>query len=85
MGDENGVDLVKEEDNGVVALGGGRTHIYMRDADGVGQVKKEGECVKLGVGRTRVDIRGVWWFHPQDHRRGFVVSVSKLSENDLLV
>jgi hypothetical protein len=25
----------------------------------VGQVKKEGECVKLGGGRTRVNIRGL--------------------------
>jgi hypothetical protein len=39
MGDEDGVDQVKEEDNGVVTLGGGRT---------CDQVKKEGEGVKLG-------------------------------------
>jgi hypothetical protein len=56
MGDEDGVDQVKEEDDGVVALGGGRTRICMDDVDGVGQVKKEGGCVKLGGGRTRVDI-----------------------------
>ena len=56
MGDEDGVDQVKEEDDGVVALGGGRTRIYMEGVDGVGQVKKEGEGVKLGGGRTRVDI-----------------------------
>ena len=62
MGDEDGVDQVKEEDDGVVALGEGRTCIYMGDVDGVGQVKKEGECVKLGKGRTRIDIGGVWWF-----------------------
>ena len=54
--DEDGVDKVKEEDDGVVALGGGRTRIYMGDVDGVGQVKKEGEGVKLGGGQTRVDI-----------------------------
>ena len=48
MGDEDGVDQVKEEEDGVVALGGGCTRIYMGDVDGVGQVKKEGEGVKLG-------------------------------------
>ena len=36
MGDEHGVDQVKEEEDGVVALGGGRTRIYMGDVDGVG-------------------------------------------------
>ena len=56
MGDEDGVDQIKEEDDGVVALGGGRTRIYMEDVDGVGQVKKEGEDVKLGGGWIRVDI-----------------------------
>jgi hypothetical protein len=56
MGDEDGVDQVKEEDDGIVALGGGRTCIYMGDVDGVGRVKKEGKSVKLGGGRTRVDI-----------------------------
>jgi hypothetical protein len=56
MGDEDGVDQVKEEDNGVVALGGGRTRIYMGDVDGIGQVKKEGEGAKLGRGWTRVNI-----------------------------
>jgi hypothetical protein len=53
MGDEDSVDQFKEEDDGVISLGGGWTR------DGVGQVKKEGEGVKLGGGRTRVDIRGV--------------------------
>ena len=56
MGDEDGVDQVKEEDDGVVALGGGRTRIYMGDVEVVGQVKKEGEGVKLGGGRTRINI-----------------------------
>ena len=62
-----------------MALGGGRTHIYMGGVDGVGRVKKEGEGVKLSGGRTRVDIRGfggfvlkpiggVWWFRSQNHR-----------------
>jgi hypothetical protein len=67
MGDEDSVDQVKEEDDGIVALGGSRTRINMRDVDGVGQVKKDGECIKLGGGRTRVDIGGVWWFRPQNH------------------
>jgi hypothetical protein len=56
MGDEDGVDQVKEKDDGVVALGGGQTRIYMGDVDSIGQVKKEGEGVKLGGGRTCVDI-----------------------------
>ena len=56
MGDEDGVDQVKEEDDGIMALGRGRTRISMGDVDGVDQVKKEGEGVKLGGGRTRVDI-----------------------------
>jgi hypothetical protein len=68
-----------------MTLGGGRTRIYMGDVDDVGQVKKEGECVKLGGDRTRVDIGGVWWFRPQNHRMSLVVSASKPSEDGLLV
>jgi hypothetical protein len=56
MGDEDGVDQVKEEDDGVVALAEGRTRIYMGDVDGVGHVKKEDEGVKLGRGWRCVDI-----------------------------
>jgi hypothetical protein len=56
MGDEDGVNQVKEEDDGIVALGGGRTRIYMGDVDGIGRVKKEGESVRLGRGQTRIDI-----------------------------
>jgi hypothetical protein len=56
MGDEDGINQVKEEDDGIVALGGGRTHNYMGDVDGVDRVKKEGKSVKLGGGRTRIDI-----------------------------
>jgi hypothetical protein len=56
MGDEDGIDQVKGDVDGIVALGGGRTRIYMGDVDGVGRVKKEGEGIKLGGGRTRVDI-----------------------------
>ena len=50
MGDEDSVDQVKQEDDGVMALGRGRTRISMGDVDGVDQVKKEGEGVKLGGG-----------------------------------
>ena len=50
MDDVDGVNQVKEEDDGVVALDGGRTRIYICDVDGVGQVKNEGEGVKLGGG-----------------------------------
>jgi hypothetical protein len=50
MGHEDGVDQVKEEDDGVMALGGGRARIYMGDEDGVGQVKKEDKGVKLDGG-----------------------------------
>jgi hypothetical protein len=85
MGDEDGVDQVKEEVNGVVTLGGDRTRIYMGDADGVGQVKKEDEGVKLGRGWTCIDIGRVWWFRPQNHRRGLVVPASKPSEDGLVV
>jgi hypothetical protein len=56
MGDEDSVDQVKEEDDDVVALGGGRTRIYMGDVDGIGRIKKEDEGIKLGEGQTRVDI-----------------------------
>jgi hypothetical protein len=84
MGDEDIFHQVKKEDDGVVALGGSWTHINMRDVDGIGQVKKEGKCIKLGGGRTRVDIGGVWWFHPQNRRKGLVVSASKPSEDGWL-
>jgi hypothetical protein len=69
MSDEDSVDQVKMEDDGVVALGRGRTRIYMGDVDGVGQAKKEGEGVKLDGGWTRVDIGGIWWFRPPNYRR----------------
>jgi len=62
MGDEDGIDQVKEEDDGAVALSGGRTRIYMEDVDDVGQVKKEDEGVKLGEGRTRVNMEGFGGF-----------------------
>jgi len=66
----------------------------MGDVDGIGQFKKEGKCAKLGGGRTRASksvshawrgMHGVWWFHPQNHRRGLVVMSSKPSEPCLVV
>jgi hypothetical protein len=59
MGNEDGVDQVKEEDDDVVALGGGQTRIYVGDIDGVGQVKKESEGIKLDGGWTRVEVGGI--------------------------
>ena len=56
MGDEDGVDQVKEEDDGIVALGRGQARICKGDVDGVGQDKNKGEGVKLGGGQTHVDI-----------------------------
>jgi hypothetical protein len=85
MGDEDDIDQVKEENDGVMSLGGGCTRIYMGDVDGVGRVRKEGQGVKLGGGWTHVDIGGVWWFRPQNNQRGLVVSASKPSKDDFLV
>ena len=57
MGDEDGVDQVKMEDDGVVALGEGRTCIYMGDVDGVGQVKKETKASNLAeVGHASTSV-----------------------------
>jgi hypothetical protein len=52
----------------------------MGDVDGIGQVKIEGEGIKLGGGVhvstsegfggfVLKTIVGVWWFRPQNHRR----------------
>ena len=46
MGDGDNINQVKEEDNGIVALGEGWTCISMGNEDGTGQVKKEGEGVR---------------------------------------
>jgi hypothetical protein len=54
--DEHGDEQVKEENDGIMALGRGQAHICMGDVDGIGQVKKEGEGVKLRGGQTHVDI-----------------------------
>jgi hypothetical protein len=42
MGDEDDVNQVKEDNDGVIALGGGRTCIYTSDENGTRQVKKLG-------------------------------------------
>jgi hypothetical protein len=42
MGDEDDVNQVKKDNDGVVALGRGRTRIYTGDENGTGQVKKLG-------------------------------------------
>ena len=55
MVDENCVGQVEEGD-GIVALGGGRTHIYMGDENGIDQVKKDGQGGNLDEGRTCIDI-----------------------------
>jgi hypothetical protein len=61
MGDEDDVDQVKEEDDNVVALGESRTHIYMDDVDGVGQVKKKGEDVSLAeIGHASTSVSHAW-------------------------
>ena len=44
---EDGVGQVEDEDDGVMALGRDRTHVYIvDDEDGVDQVKKEGEGIE---------------------------------------
>jgi hypothetical protein len=60
MGDEDGVDQVKMEDDGVVALGRGRMVKSRRTA-------KASSLAEVGHASTS----GVWWFHPQNHRCGF--------------
>ena len=72
MGDEDGVDQVKKENDGVVALGGARTRIYKGDVDDVGQVRKAKASSLVEVGHTLTS-------------RGLVVSASKPLEDSLLV
>jgi hypothetical protein len=62
MSDEDGVDQVKMEDDGIVALGGGRRVKSRRKA-------KVSSLAEVG----HVSISGVWWFRLQNHRRGLVV------------
>jgi hypothetical protein len=56
MGDEDGVDQIKMEDDGVVALGGGW------------RVKSRRKEKASSLAEVRhVSTSGVWWFHPQNH------------------
>jgi hypothetical protein len=48
MCDGDGFIQVMEDDDGIVALGGGWTCIYMGDEDGISQVKNEGEGINHG-------------------------------------
>jgi hypothetical protein len=58
MGDEDSVDQVKMEDDGVVALDGGRRVKSRRKAKASSLAE---------VGHTSTLVR-VWWFGPQNHR-----------------
>jgi hypothetical protein len=60
MGDEDGVDQVKMEDDGVMALDGGQRVKSRRKA-------KTSSLVKVGHASTS----RVWWFRPQNHQCGF--------------
>jgi hypothetical protein len=60
MGGEDGVDQVNIEDDGVVALGRGRRVKSRRKV-------KASSLVEVGHASTS----GVWWFRPQNYRRGF--------------
>jgi len=82
MGDEDNVDKVEEEDGGVVTLAWWRSNTG--GVECVGQVKKEGKSVKLGGGRTSVDI-GSLVVSSSNRWRGLVVSASKPSDDGLLV
>lgn len=55
-GDEDGIGQVQEEDDGIVAFGKGRTHIYKGDENGIDQIKKEGQSGNLDEVRTCIDI-----------------------------
>jgi hypothetical protein len=60
MGDEDGVDQVKMEDDGVVTLGGGQ------------RVKSRRKVKASNLAEVRhASTSGVWWFHSQNHRCGF--------------
>jgi hypothetical protein len=59
--DEHSDEQVKEENDGIMALGRGWAHICMGDVDGIGQVKKEGEGVKLGeVRHVSTSVSHAW-------------------------
>jgi hypothetical protein len=60
MGDKDGVDQVKIEDDGVMARDGGQRVKSRRKA-------KASSLVEVRHASTSE----VWWFHPQNHRCGF--------------
>jgi hypothetical protein len=68
MGDKDGIDQVKMEDYGVVALGKGR---WLKSRRKV----KASSLAEVGHASTS----GVWWFCPQNHWCGLVVWASKPS------
>jgi hypothetical protein len=60
MGDEDGVDQVKMEDDGIIALGEGQWVKSRRKA-------KASSLAEIGHTSTS----GVWWFGPQNSDGGF--------------
>jgi hypothetical protein len=73
MGDEDGVDQVKEEDNGIVALGRAPdTHLHERCKIASVKSRRKGKAsslVEVGHASTSVGHAwrvciGVWWFRP---------------------
>jgi len=70
MGDENGVEQVKMEDDGVVALGGGQWVKSRRKAKASSLAEVGHASTSEGFGSFVLKtIRGVWWFRTQNHRR----------------
>jgi hypothetical protein len=68
MGDEDGVDQVKMEDDGVMTHGRDRW------------VKSRRKAKVSSLAKVRhASASGVWWFRPQNHQWGLVVSSSKPS------
>jgi hypothetical protein len=60
MGDEDDIDQVKMEDDGVVALGEGQRVKSRRKANA-------SSLAEVGHASTS----RAWWFRPQNHRRGY--------------
>jgi hypothetical protein len=79
MGDEDGVDQVKMEDDGVIALGraGGSSQEGRRRCQA--WWRSDTRRHRGFGGFVLKTIGGVWWFHPQNHQHGLVVRASKPS------